>query len=42
MAHIWSRQAPDKGPLLLVAAAGSVLVLSVLCHLKLDLSVRVP
>jgi len=38
--HIRAQEGPEEGGMLLVLAAASVIVLSALCSLKLDLSVR--
>ena len=38
--HIRAQEGPEEGGMLIVLAAASVIVLSALCGLKLDLSVR--
>ena len=40
LGHIRTEQGPEEGGMLLLLAAASVIVLSALCGLKLDLSVR--
>ncbi len=39
LGHIQAEQGPEEGGMLLLLAAASVIVLSALCGLKLDLSV---
>jgi hypothetical protein len=42
LGHLRRREAPEEGGLLLAISVASVLVLSLLCGLKLDLSVSAP